>query len=55
MNRLSYKELMSDYYPNENILDIDCFDKPGKLEDLEEQLGCPLEVIFKTLKGDKLC
>ena len=25
-------------------------DKLGKLEDLEEQLGCPLEVIFKALK-----
>lgn len=24
--------------------------KLGKLEDLEEELGCPLEVIFKALK-----
>ena len=24
--------------------------KLGKLEDLEEQLGCPLEVMFKALK-----
>lgn len=24
-------------------------DKLGKLEDLEEQLGCPLEVVFKAL------
>ena len=23
----------------------------GKLEDLEEELGCPLEVVFKALKG----
>ena len=27
-------------------------DKLGKLEDLEEQLGCPLEVVFKALKQD---
>lgn len=26
--------------------------KLGKLEDLEEQLGCPLEVFFKWLKAD---
>ena len=26
--------------------------KLGQLEDLEEQLGCPLEVVFKALKQD---
>lgn len=26
------------------------FNKLGKLEDLEEELGCPLEVIFKAIK-----
>lgn len=25
-------------------------DKLGKLEDLEEELGCPLEVVFRALK-----
>ncbi|MBO5712488.1 MAG: hypothetical protein J6R47_06580 [Acholeplasmatales bacterium] len=45
MNRLTYKELMSGYYPNEDILDTDCFDKLGQLEDLEESIGCPLEVV----------
>ena len=25
-------------------------DKLGKLEDLEDELGCPLEVVFKALK-----
>lgn len=50
MKRLTYKELMSGYYPNEDILDTDCFDKLGQLEDLEEQLGCPLVVVFKALK-----
>lgn len=50
MSRLTYKELMSGYYPNEDILDTDCFDKLGKLEDLEDELGCTLEVVFKALK-----
>ena len=26
----------------------------GKLEDLEEQLGCPLEVVFKALKEGEI-
>lgn len=26
-----------------------CINKLGKLEDLEEQLGCPLEVVFKSM------
>lgn len=42
---------------------IDCDDrawvgevinKLGRLEDLEEQLGCPLDVIFKVQKQNKL-
>ena len=28
----------------------DCYEKLGKLEDLEEELGIPLEVLFKALK-----
>ena len=28
--------------------------KLGKLEDLEEQLGCPLDFIFKVLKAPKI-
>lgn len=27
----------------------DVIDKLGKLEDLEQELGCPLEVVFKAL------
>lgn len=27
------------------------YNKLGKLEDLEEELGCPLEVVFKSLKN----
>ena len=30
------------------------YNKLGKLEDLEEQLGCPLEVVFKVLKQNKI-
>lgn len=26
-----------------------CIDKLGKLEDIEEELGCPLEVVFKAI------
>jgi hypothetical protein len=28
-----------------------CLDKLGKLEDLEEEIGCPLEVVVKALKN----
>lgn len=27
-----------------------CLNKLGKLEDLEQQLGCPLEVLFKAIR-----
>ena len=37
---------MSGYYPKENILDTDCFDKLGHLEDFEEKIGCPLEILL---------
>lgn len=30
--------------------DLEIFDKLGKLEDIEEELGIPLEVLFKALK-----
>jgi hypothetical protein len=29
-----------------------CLNKLGKLEDLEEQIGCPLDVVVKALKQD---
>lgn len=29
-------------------------DKLGKLKDLEEELGCPLEVVIKVLKNEKI-
>lgn len=30
------------------------FNKLGKLEDIEEEFGCPLDIIFKALKDRKL-
>ena len=30
---------------------LDSIHKLGKLEDLEEDLGCPLEVVFKAIKN----
>lgn len=50
MNRLTKKDQLGDYifingeetYPNEIC------NKLGKLEDLEEEIGCPLEVVFKA-------
>lgn len=51
MERLTYNEVLANqYYPNENIDNEDCFNKLGKLEDLEDELGIPLEVLFKSLK-----
>ena len=53
MSRLTYKDnKVSGGY---NAVDTDeyaCVVKLGKLEDLEEQIGCPLEVVFKALKQD---
>lgn len=54
MNRLT-KKIDGVYYilPNTNSPYEKIFDgiqKLGKLEDLEEQLGCPLKVVFKALE-----
>ncbi len=37
------------YKVEDSYYDEDILVKLGKLEDLEEQLGCPLEVVFKAL------
>lgn len=51
MSRLTYKDTkVSGGY---NAVDTDeyaCVVKLGKLEDLEEQIGCPLEVVVKALE-----
>ena len=50
MERLTYNEVLAkQYYPNENIDNEEIFNKLGKLEDIEEELGIPLEVLFKAL------
>ena len=67
MNRLTYKldEPVKIKYSNyeyhkilkrnpEKISNDMIFNKLGKLEDIEEEFGCPLDAIFKALKYRKL-
>lgn len=52
MNRLTKQEngaLILDGY--DNYTKSLMLHKLGKLEDIEEQLGCPLEVVFKALEN----
>lgn len=49
MSRLTY----SDGLPCDVSL-IDCIKKLQKLEDIEEELSCPLEVVFKALKDGQV-
>jgi hypothetical protein len=53
MNRLTKKLKNEDEYclvVNDVIFGFFATNKLGKLEDIEEELGCSLEVIFKALK-----
>ena len=53
MNRLTYKEKWFDEFGNEHqykTRDYCHIDKLGRLEDLNEELGCPWEVVFKKIK-----
>ena len=45
-----------DYFGNGDIMKdtYNAIQKLGKLEDLEEQLGCPLEVFFKVIATKKV-
>ena len=64
MNRLTYKldepikikNLNYEYNKNskQKISNNMIFNKLGKLEDIEEEFGCPLDEIFKALKDRKL-
>lgn len=45
MNRLTYSDGLICY-----VSLIDCIKKLQKLEDIEEELGCPLEVVFKAIE-----
>ena len=54
MSRLTEKNKFDTHYGisiSKNLLQS-AYDKLGKLEDLEEEIGCPLEVVFKALKQD---
>ncbi len=46
----SYTQFGDKYIPNHNIRHKQCVEKLGKLEDIEEELGIPLEVLLKALK-----
>lgn len=58
------KNLNYEYHKNSKQLSMQCnlekisndmiFNKLGKLEDIEEEFGCPLDIIFKSLKDRKL-
>ena len=59
MSRLTDKKVLANFKAIKNInpnyvasKEELIYDKLGKLEDLEEQLGCPLDVLFKALKQD---
>ena len=67
MNRLTYKldepvKIKHSNYEYHKILKRNpekisndmIFNKLGKLEDIEEEFGCPLDAIFKALKDRKL-
>ena len=49
MSRLT-KKLDEGFYVSNALCTDDLKNKLGKLEDLEDELGCPLEVVFKALK-----
>lgn len=47
MKRLTKK--VGDNYCSQKGDFYDLYNKLGQLEDLEEEIGCPLEVVFKAL------
>ena len=51
MSRLTklYVSVKGNNYYDSTVSLLDTATKLGRLEDLEEQLGCPLEVVFKAL------
>ena len=49
MNRLTKK--VGDNYCSQSGDFYDLYNKLGKLEDLEEEIGCPLEVVEKAIKN----
>lgn len=56
MNRLTKKHRFLELYiAKENVPQHIAFDKLGQLEDIEDELGCPLEVVFEALKEGICC
>lgn len=51
MNRLTIKVPNDRHYRTLDTKFIECeaIDKLGRLEDIEEKLGCPIEVLFKAI------
>ena len=53
MNRLTHK-VDDEHFPimNDNYAQVrkNIYNKLGKLEDIETELGCPLEVVFKAIE-----
>ena len=50
MSRLTNKDLVYIGRINGKTLFDKVYNKLGKLEDIEDELGCPLDVVFKALK-----
>lgn len=50
-NRLSCHHFKECDYLRNGTPRIETLTKLGKLEDLQDELGCPLEVVFKALNG----
>ena len=57
MSRLTEKKVLDNFKAIKNISpnyvasnEELIYDKLGKLEDLEEEIGCPLDVVIKALK-----
>lgn len=53
MSRLT-KKLDEGFYVSNAPCTDDLKNKLGKLEDLEDELGCPLHVVFKALKDNHI-
>lgn len=54
MNRLTKKDT---YINNLTITKkelFDCYEKLEKIENIEEEIGCPLNIVFKALKEEKI-
>ena len=62
MNRLtkknngsgSWTQFGDKYLPAHNIKHKQCVNKLGKLEDIEEELGIDLEILYKALKSESI-